>query len=363
MVENLDMIESLLREILKDRFPGSRKQELYDKGSNFSFACPFCGDSVSNDTKKRGTIYKDTLIYKCYNCGLTAHASHLLKYENVKNLPSYSLSLVRALTKSNSPDEVNEYTMSEDEDIFLWKLEDVLKQTNIHNISQLTPKDKEIYDYVIGRRRLDLIHPSHTNEVYIMSGDEPRLIFLNFSSPDKDSIIGLKSRLISPKKNTPRSEEFKLIHYEKIVSASGKVFDNASVVCNNLNKLSRNFNILTLDYSKKVYTLEGEIDSLFLNNSVAMGGVNNDVSILEKFASKENIRILFDNDEVGNSTMRDLVKKGYMCFCWNKWIEKYGNELTERVKDVNDAVKIFGKRDLDFDNDIFYTSNLLSFSI
>ena len=75
-------IRTKLQNILKREFPNSpQKQQLKTDPNGFVFACPYCGDSATQQYKKRGHLNlpireesfdsssnKFNYTYKCFNC-------------------------------------------------------------------------------------------------------------------------------------------------------------------------------------------------------------------------------------------------------------------------------------------------------
>ena len=61
--------EDQIRDILAQRFPGNAyKQEVHDKHERLNFACPYCGDSATDNWKKRGNLYEEGFNFHCFNC-------------------------------------------------------------------------------------------------------------------------------------------------------------------------------------------------------------------------------------------------------------------------------------------------------
>jgi hypothetical protein len=44
------------------------KSHVVTRGERLNFACPYCGDSIKDNNKKRGNIYFGTYDFHCYNC-------------------------------------------------------------------------------------------------------------------------------------------------------------------------------------------------------------------------------------------------------------------------------------------------------
>ena len=86
----------------------------------------------------------------------------------------------------------------------------------------------------------------------------------------------------------------------------------------------------TIDRSKqKVYIVEGPIDSLFLDNCVAMAG--SDVQ-LEHVADKDKLVVVYDNEPRNAEIVKKInkaIEKGFMVCIWPDNLEQ---------KDINDMV-------------------------
>ena len=63
-------ISDFVNSVLKNAFPNNRfKQQLNEDEDKLNFACPYCGDSENDVSKKRGNIFIKTGTYKCFNDG------------------------------------------------------------------------------------------------------------------------------------------------------------------------------------------------------------------------------------------------------------------------------------------------------
>ncbi len=102
------------------------------------------------------------------------------------------------------------------------------------------------------------------------------------------------------------------------------------------------YNILNVNFGEKITVTEGQIDSMFVKNSISTTGVTKSKSILKSLLTKRNSRILFDNDSAGKSESIKLIQEGYSVFLWSKLISdlkrKYPNLIIDahKIKDIND---------------------------
>ena len=99
-----------------------------------------------------------------------------------------------------------------------------------------------------------------------------------------------------------------------------------------------------IHFDRQFYILEGSIDSTFIKNSVAIGGLQHFMSFVNEnpdiLKYKKNCTILFDADDPGISDLRKVMKLGFNWFDWSKLINdnKDSASYGKPVKDVNDAV-------------------------
>jgi len=103
------------------------------------------------------------------------------------------------------------------------------------------------------------------------------------------------------------------------------------------------YNYYNVDKNVPVIILEGLIDSIFVENSIAITGVKIEDDRINDF---ENRRFLIDYDCVTQDTRKKVISlliKGEYVFNWKKFIKKH--KLPEREKwDVND-VCLYLKKD------------------
>jgi hypothetical protein len=104
----------------------------------------------------------------------------------------------------------------------------------------------------------------------------------------------------------------------------------------NLDRLSGIFNIMNVDMGKTVTILEGPIDSLGVDNSIALQSAAKNFDGF--FDTMENVRYLFDNDKTGKQMSLQKLKEHKTVFLWGQYLKAV--DTKEKVKDVNDLQKM-----------------------
>ena len=363
-------IYDFVQDVLEHRFNGNHhKTKINSEDSTkLNFACPYCGDSEKDSSKKRGNLYYTTQSFKCFNDGCLMWvpinkfvSTFALKY-------SLSIPILKDPVKNAKP--IRQGTKR---GFLIEFLMNPKVKNSLVNFSDLQSRfflkpckdseiDSPVYNYVHSRNLLSL--PSFEQTCYY-DNDMNKIYIFNLDLRS-GKVLGLSIRRIDdyngPKYNIRNYSEFiktKLIP---------KIEEN---IVNKIDQINNYFNILNINFSQPVIVTEGQIDAMFLRNSIATTGVTKSKSLLGTLLSKNNARILFDNDKAGKGESLKLIKEGYRVFMWSNLISdlksKYPNHLKDilEVKDINDLYSFLKRIDLDLDFDQFneYINEYFSESI
>ena len=99
------------------------------------------------------------------------------------------------------------------------------------------------------------------------------------------------------------------------------------------------FGLERCNFDKLVYVTEGQIDSLFIPNCLAMGGSISGLDKLLEYAPNNNFRIVPDIEPRNKETVDFIeksLKKGFKVCLWPLKLKTYG-------KDMNDLILNSGK--------------------
>ena len=105
------------------------------------------------------------------------------------------------------------------------------------------------------------------------------------------------------------------------------------------------FGLDKVNINKTVYVLEGPIDSMFISNSISVGG--SDFKRISNITTKENFVMVYDNQPRNIqlvNTMQDIINRGYNVVIWPEYIkEKDINEMILAGKSVDEVSKIINE--------------------
>ena len=252
------------------------------KGNNlWNFRCPYCGDSKKSQTKARGFVYqkKNDLFYKCHNCGVGTTLGKLVQYVDSKTYDDYILERYRKGVKSNNPEP--EFTFNEP----VFRPKDVLSPLNsLEELSEDHPARK-----IVDRRKLP---NSSYKDLFLC---ESFYKFTNTLIPNKfPSLDGDHPRLIIPFRN----KEGEVFAYQ------GRAFGNEKpkYITIKLEDCDKIFGLDRVDTSKHFYVVEGPLDSLFIENCLAVGGSDFDRLGYEDFT------VIFDNEPRNKEICKQIEK-------------------------------------------------------
>ena len=307
----------------------SRFRNFKRKGDNlWNFSCPVCGDSENNATKARGYIFriKGSLVYKCHNCQYSASLGHLIKKLDPVLHKQYILDMYkdgkvghRKLEPPPKNSKMKNFGKPKTPDNLLDKLLDRV---------DTLPKNHEAVKYLNSR----MIPKNKFNRIYFI--DNVKNI-VQLKSSYRDKIITDEPRIILPFYDEYRNligVTCRAIRDEKLRYIIIRIKDDIPMI----------FGMDHIDNTKNVVIVEGPLDSLFLENSIAVGG--SDFNKLVKFLDKDKNTIVYDNQPRNKSVcslLKNVIDAGYKVCIWPENIkEKDINDMILAGIDVSDVIHI-----------------------
>ena len=300
-------------------------QQFKKKGDAlWNFRCPYCGDSQKSRTKARGFVFrkKNDLFYKCHNCGVGASLGNLLKTVDSKTYKDYIFERYRKGVKTNNPEPEFHFNAP------VFRKKGILK--GLKSIQDL-PKEHPAR-CIVEKRRLP---PESLSDIYLC---ETFYKFTNSVIPNKfPSLDGDHPRLLIPFRN----EDGEVFAYQ------GRAFgdEQPKYVTIKLDENKRKiYGLERVNLTQHINIVEGPIDSLFVDNCLAMGGAD---MFFDRVPS-EQVTYIFDNEPRNKEIIKrmyDVINKGYNLVVWPDDM---------RHKDINDM--ILGKLAISEINDIISTN-------
>ena len=307
-----------------------------------NFRCPYCSDSRKSKTKTRGWLLEKSdgkLIYYCHNCfksvifttflsdmDTTLYNEYIVEKfingksetnmkfgnEKPKGVVSKSSGMTRILSIDDEEIEFDDREEEDDIDELDYRLAEI---KCIDDMPFEHPAVQYVVERKIPRNKFDSLFyvpkfKKWTNKLLpnkfdnkSLERDEPRLII---PFVDKNGVLfGYTGRSFDPKTD---------LRYVTIM------LDETKTKFYGLNKV---------DMTKQYYVLEGTLDSLFIDNAMAMSGAD---ARIETLPNKENAVIVFDNEPRNpdiHARMEDAMSMGFKVLFWPSSIHN---------KDVNNMI-------------------------
>jgi len=275
--------------------------------NQYNFRCNVCGDSKKSKYKRRGYILTKDEPWRvyCHNCFYSKPVTLWMK----EFFPLHFKDYISEVMRLNARDKEKKEQNVKNPTIRKPKRKSNERKHTQHFIHILEGKTA-LFAKAIGlckRRRI----PEQIWHKWFVATDgmyKNRLIIPFYD--DKGMIYYYQGRAL-------------LEHMElKYLSRAG-----------NHNSI---YNYFHVDKEKPVVILEGPIDSIFVENSIAMTGVKLEDKLLDDFKHKYYL-IDFDTTEETRKKVIELLEKGKHVFCWKWFMKKYS--LPEKEKwDVNEAI-------------------------
>jgi len=280
----------------------------------WNFRCPICGDSKKRKNKARGFIYrkKASFFYKCHNCGIGLTFNNFLKNINHGLHTEY-------LVEKYKEGELAGNTPIPDKVPFEFHPPEFDKSLNRHLDSLIKFSDLEkghpALSYVAKRQ----IPEQHWDKLYFAEKfyEWSQTIF-----PEKFTSINIDyPRLVIP--FFDKSGE--------IFAYQGRAFGKEEpryITLKIVSEKEKIYGLERIDFDSHVYIVEGPLDSLFIDNCLAVAGADLHLMNLDPQLTT----VIFDNEPRNEHTVERMFKavdKSYNVVIWPENLKQ---------KDINDMV-------------------------
>lgn len=266
-----------------------------------NFRCPICGDSQKSRSKSRGWLLErdNKFSFYCHNCGASQGFSYFLK--GVDPLIYNDWVADKFVNKANSePKEAKT-----DDNQFKTKAP-VFNKSNplkkIKKVSQLN-HDHPVKTYIINRK-------IPTNHHYRLYYAKKFKTWINEIIPNKFPEVG---------KDEPRLIIPFIDESGNVFGCSARSFDPKSslrYITIMFEERPKIFGLDKVNFNDVYYITEGAIDSMFLENSVAMAGAEGNTRGVQ---NTDNAVFVFDaeprNKEI-HKRMEKVIDNGYGICIW-----------------------------------------------
>jgi len=302
----------------------------------YNFRGPICGDSHKRWKSGRGhmLLNKQPYMYVCFNGGCEANEG-MSAVKFLKNYyPVYFKEYLHKVFEAHNEDEAakkkrkekaikNLYTVKrnlpeKDGRVILYDL-NKFANDNLFRLKYFRPliQYKEAIEWCENRKI-----PQHIYSKWLfidnVNGKPMKRVVIPFTTKDKKMYFFQARSIIN--------EEPKYI--------------------NAITELKPVFNYYHFDNNKPTIIVEGPIDSLFLENSIAVLGLNYNEEALSKVKQRY---FIFDNDEAGKDAAMKHLKKGEYVFAWKIFLKDKGLMYNNSKIDFNDLSIKFDKSLWTFD--------------
>jgi len=303
---------------------GSRLRNFKQKKDYlWNYSCPVCGDSSSHKLKARGFIYKmkADLFVKCHNCQYSTNLGNFIKYVDPSLYDEYVLErYTSGATKHNAHKDV----------------------------APLLPKVKKVElledDILSSLTRLDQLPITHPAVSYVINRKIPRdkWDLLYFAPRFKKYTNSVSAKFQEPIKDEhPRMIIPFFTNAGKCFAYQGRAYGDEQPKYYTIKvdeTQEKIYGLDRLDFSRRIYVVEGPIDSLFLPNAIAVSGASFDTPTIRQLLT--NATIVMDNEPRNKDIVKQMAKyidAGYsVCMFPDSVEEKDINEMILAGKSIDD---------------------------
>ena len=309
--------------LLSTRLPKFKRKSEY----LFNFRCPHCGDSQKSQTKARGFVYqkKNDMFFKCHNCGVGQTLGNLIKFVDPSMHKEYIFERFKegkVVAKKEEPEF--DFTPSR------------LLKSKEKPFAEFTRYDRALRQL----RRFDELVQTHPAKQFVFDRQIPKEHFDKFFLATKFYEF---CNEIQPGKFPDLKHDHPRVvipFYDragKFFAFQGRAFgkEQPKYITIKFDETKQKiYGLDRIDLNKPVMITEGPIDSLFLDNAIAMAGADADGGIT---IQHQQCTMIFDNEPRNEHIVSRMIKavdKNFNVCIWP--------ESVREGKDINDLI-ISGK--------------------
>lgn len=340
-------------EMLSKLFPGERqKHDVRPTKTGFNFTCPYCGATIKHVHKKRGNVYVESGTFKCFNDGcmkwlpLNEFVGEWARRLDI-DISDLDVDFGVGTERYSRPNDANINDISQ----FLERVGAIGTMPTIDYLSarfSLFPitaaaADSGVRDFCDRRGLYDV--PNVASRIFADRLDKA-IYIMNVRDSD--------GRVLSYATRSVREKKYNVVPYSHYCEKLRiqKIEDHWQFV----DSLGEYYNLLNVNLNSNIYVTEGQIDSMFMRNAIAVQGISKSMSVLDDIPFK-NVFTMFDNDEAGRGAAMRELRNGRRAFMWSLVISdiaKRGGSRHDirKIKDTNDLYiymrKNYGMRVAEF---------------
>jgi len=309
----------------------------WKKETQAQCSCPICGDSKKDAKKARGYFYQKhgRFFYKCFNCGYWSNMYKFLLAISPELCKEYGLESFKRNINSNQIQKKKEQTTTEEEGMIgLFKRTPLKKIRDKHNVlgDQATclnnlPKDHSAVKFanarMIPKEYWGILYYTDDFGSFSKNMDpetnffekEERLIIPFFNS--HGDVVAVQGRALNmtDESNARQTIKYLTVKADKSID---KLF----------------YGLWRCNPEKRIYVVEGPLDSLFISNAIAMVGASAVSKLPERLKDRDVVFVL-DNEPRNSQIVRfneDLIKQGRKVCIWPSSVtEKDINDMSYRI--------------------------------
>ena len=280
----------------------------------FNFRCPYCGDSQKSRSKARGYFYrkKNDYFYRCHNCGKGTTFGKVLEYLDVTLYKEYIMERYKGdAPKTEQPE---------------FKFE--------------APKFKKIDPKLENLIPINKLNGWHPARQFVKSRQLPEEFYSDlYLCPKFFEWSKIQSQQEHPRLVIPFRDES-----GEVFAAQGRAFGKEipKYLTIKFQDKPKIFGLDRVDFAKRYYVVEGPLDSMFLDNCLAVAGAD------FRYLPPGDTTIVLDNEPRSIEIIKQmerLIHQEHELVIWP-------DSITQ--KDINDMV-LAGQQDIKttIDNNTF----------
>ena len=279
--------------------------------------CPYCGDSQKNQYKARGFHFtvEQNFIYKCHNCGKSTSSVNFLK----DHFPVIHKEYIKEWLAEQGKKPRTKKQRSSNDFKFTPRKELLnMKEVDLTALCFRANEKSDSRDYLESRK----VPKEQIDKLWFVPQAQT---LAGFSEKYKNRVLGNDPRIVIPF----------YAQDGELIGISGRAINDSPLrylTMRFVDDVPLIYNLNNVDKTKTIFVTEGPLDSLFLPNSISVGG--SDFKKIDR-ELKDKAILVYDNEPRSTEIIKkitEVIDDGWSVCIWN-------DRRISDYKDINDMIQ------------------------
>lgn len=290
-------------------FVSSKLEQYKQKQTDlYNFRCPYCGDSKKNKLKARGYVYRKSndYFFICHNCGKSTTFAKFLEHVDGTTYKQYILERYAAGETGHQPYKKPDFTELKGNAFSRFQ-----STSTEPTRDRETPESLERTWRAFAHYSIANLPEEHYARAYIKNRKIPEIYWNEILFVPKFKDFLDEEFPSHGKDEVPNDDRVVLLYTNEngeVTNVAGRALSDVKIryVTVKITDEKKLFGLHRLRKSERIYVLEGQFDSYFVQNSIASGDSN--LGGVAAVLPESDVVLVYDNEPRNKDIVKQIEK-------------------------------------------------------